>query len=394
MEFINKVSHSKLPNEIINDLLSNLSIEYDFAVIFTSQLDSSITEEVLAELRKRVHIKCVIGCTCAGVITTQHEIEREAATTLLLAKLPGVRIIPFYLNQLDLESLTTPESWHNYFEIFPNENPKFMILPDPFEFDINQLLIGFNKAYPGAPIFGGLASGAAQAGGNSLIYNDERISDGAVGVVFTGNINVDTIVSQGCRPIGENFIVTKAQENVVYEIAGRPLLKVLEEIVTSLPAQDQKLAQEAIFIGIAADEYNDNLKRGDFIIRGLIGIDPANGAGAIADYVRSGQTIQFHLRDASTATEDLNEMLSTQQKLEHGKKPRGALIFSCNGRGEYLFKQKDHDLKIIQRHVGVVPTSGFFCAGEIGPISGKNFIHAFTDSIALFYPQTDDAALA
>lgn len=386
MECLNKFSNSSDPHKIATDLVSELSGEYDFAVIFTAQLDSQTTNEVIRLIQEKIHIRCLIGCTCAGVICTQHEVERSAATSLFLAKLPEVRIVPFYLRQIDLEGLTRPEDWHNYLEVYPTENPKILILPDPFEFDINALLSSLNKAYPGAPVFGGLASGAAQAGENNLIFNHERVSDGAVGVVFTGNINIDTIVSQGCRPIGESYIVTKAQENVIYEVASQPLLKILEKEITKLSQKDQQLAQEAIFVGIAVDEYKDSLKRGDFLIRGLIGIDPSNGAGAVADYVKPGQTIQFHLRDAGTATEDLNAMLTSQQKLEHGKKPKGALVFSCNGRGEQLFKQKDHDLQILREHVGQVPTSGFFCAGEIGPIGGKNFVHGFTDSIAFFYP--------
>ena len=149
---------------------------------------------------------------------------------------------------------------------------------------------------------------------------------------------------------------------------------------------DRHLAQEAIFIGIAMNEYKDKFQRGDFLIRGVMGVEPESGAGAVGDHMHVGQTIQFHLRDARTANEDLHALLKQYMTKKQTTAAHGAFVFSCNGRGMNLFNEKDHDIKIIQHHLGPIPVAGFFCAGEIGPVGQTNFLHGFTNSMALFYP--------
>ncbi len=288
------------------------------------------------------------------------------------------------MRQVDLEVLNDPEDWYNFFEIYPNENPVFIALADPFMFDMNTFLQKINKIYPNCPTIGGMASGTFQPGENTLILNNQQLEDGLVGVILTGNVSVETVVSQGCRPIGETFIVTKAQENVIYELAGKNFFDVVQDVLHQATARDKLLAQEALFVGIAMDEYRHEFKRGDFLIRGLMGIDRDTGAGAIAESIRAGQTVQLHVRDANAAREDLQELLSSKQ-IKFKEKPKGALVFSCNGRGENLFREKNHDIKLIQQYLGPVPAAGFFCAGEIGPVCKTNFLHGFTNSIALFY---------
>ncbi len=161
-------------------------------------------------------------------------------------------------------------------------------------------------------------------------------------------------------------------------------MDVLQDVLHMTPARDKLLAQESLFVGIAMNEYRHEFKRGDFLIRGLVGIDRNLKAGAIADYIRPGQTIQFHVRDSQAATEDLQELLSLKRN-QFKERPKGALVFSCNGRGQNLFKEKNHDIRLIQQYLGPVPAAGFFCAGEIGPVCQTNFLHGFTNSIALFY---------
>lgn len=167
---------------------------------------------------------------------------------------------------------------------------------------------------------------------------------------------------------------------------GRPFYKVLEEVLKAGTDYDRHLAHEAIFVGIAMNEYKDQFKRGDFLIRGVLGVEPQSGAGVVGDHMHIGQTVQFHLRDARTANEDLHELLRQYKIKKHTVSAHGAFVFSCNGRGINLFKERDHDIKIIQHHLGPVPAAGFFCAGEIGPVGSINFLHGFTNSMALFYP--------
>lgn len=385
MEILNLISKSTNTPEIIRDLSFKTEGEYDLGLLFFSPRNRPHIEEVVEGLRKTLKIKNMIGCTGAGIIATDEEMERQPAVSLILAKFPQVMIRPFYIQQVQLDGLKEPKDWYEFLDVYPTENPIFILLPDPFNLNLNMLMSGLNRAYPKCPVVGGIASASNEPNGNTLFVGHEFYSDGAVGLILSGNLLVDTVVSQGCRPIGETFIVTKAKENIIYEIAGQNFFKVINEVVEKSNPRDKQLAQEAIFVGVAMDEYKDNFKRGDFVIRGLMGIDEKNGAGYLGDYIKTGQTIQFHVRDAQTATEDLNALLDQQQKTVQGKKPKGALLFSCNGRGEYLFRQKNHDITIIHNHVGKVPTAGFFCAGEIGPVGKSNFLHGFTDSLVLFY---------
>jgi small ligand-binding sensory domain FIST len=386
MEFKSLTSISTTTDAILLDLNQGLDKEYDLGILFFSKANYALVKEIVERLKKHTHIKNFIGCSSAGVIGSQEEIEHRAAVTLILAKLPGVKITPLSMQQAQFEKLTNKKDLYEYLEVFPNEKPVFLTFPDPFNFDMNSFLETVNGAFPGSPIIGGIASAGVEPKMNLLIINDEYYDEGMVGVVLTGDLRVEIVVSQGCRPIGQTYIVTKAEANIIYELAGKPFLQVLEEVLENAPDRDRRLAEEAILLGVAMDEYKHGYRRGDFLIRGLMGIDEKTGAGAIGDYIQSGQTIQFHVRDAESATEDLNELLIEYQNKSLDKKPKGALIFSCNGRGENLFKQKNHDINIIQKHIGPIPAVGFFCAGEIGPVGGHNFLHGFTDSIALFYP--------
>ncbi len=387
MEFISRITKANNRDQIGSELLANVAGEFDAGFLFVRPGAQTALSEIARVLREKVTIRHLVGCTGAGIIGNGEEIERQTAVALILGKLPAVKCLPFSLNQTQLEGLKSSEDWYHYFEIFPTEKPVFIALPDPFSFDTGRFLEGLNSAYPDCPVIGGLASAASAPGENSLILNEEERSDGVVGVILTGNIRVDTVVSQGCRPIGETFIVTKAEGNIIHRLAGRPFMEILEGILNSLSVNDQALAREAIFLGIAMNEYSQDFKRGDFLIRGLIGIDFKTKSGVIADRIQAGQTVQFHLRDALTAKDDLNALLSFHQAKAIAEKPKGALVFCCNGRGEHLFRTPNHDIGIIQNQIGPIPAAGFFCAGEIGPVGQNNFLHGFTNSIALFYPR-------
>lgn len=385
MEFISRLADTVEKDRIIDQLLAGVTGDFDLAVLFVAPFPPYDVEAIHQQIEKKIKVRNFLSCTCAGIIGNQHEIEGLPSAVLMLARLPDVEIRPFYLDQNQLDELKSPEDFYKFFEVYPNEKPNFLVLPDPFLMDANQFLYLINQAYPKCSVVGGLASGASQPRENVLMINKEIYQEGLAGVILTGNIAIETVVSQGCRPVGNTFIVTKAEENVIHELAGRPFYTVLKEVLDVATPRDKALAQEALFVGIAMNEYNHKFKRGDFLIRGVMGIDPESGAGAVGDYVHVGQTIQFHLRDAQTAQEDLTDLLANHKDDFDRHHLKGAFVFSCNGRGEGLFQVKDHDIRIIQQHIGPVPAAGFFCAGEIGPVGGINFLHGFTSSITLFY---------
>ncbi|MEI7997908.1 MAG: FIST N-terminal domain-containing protein [Candidatus Omnitrophota bacterium] len=384
MKFINRISEAQDQEQMLKDLAGDISGFFDLAILFITPWSTNDPVELYQDLAKRLSIKNFLCCTSAGIIGSEREIEGRPAASLLLAKLPGVTINTFYLNQAQLDGLKESVDLYNFFEIYPNEAPNFLVLPDPFAFDTNRFLKILNQAYKGTAVIGGLASAASSPQENFLIVNGLDYKEGIIGAVLNGAVKIDTVVSQGCRPVGETYIITKAQGNIIYELAGRPFYKVLEDVLKAGTDYDRLLAREAISIGIVINEYQEQFKHGDFLIRPVMAIDPKNGAGAIGDYITVGQTVQFHLRDAKTANEDLHELLK-QQKMKNVQTPQGALVFSCNGRGIGLFKEHNHDIGIIQAHLGPVPAAGFFCAGEIGPVTGINFLHGFTNSMALFY---------
>ncbi len=386
MEFINRITDATNEDQITADLLEGVEGDFDLAVLFVCPWQPYDPVELYESLRAGTHVRHFLCCTCAGIVGSEREIEGRPAASLMLVRLPGVKISPFYLNQAQLEDIHQPEDWYNFLDVYPNEKPNFLVFPDPFMFDGNTFLAGLNQAYKGAAIVGGLASAASNPNENVLILDGQIFSEGVIGVSLAGNIRIETVVSQGCRPIGDTFIITKAERNVIHELAGRQFYKVLEEVLNNGTAYDRHLASEAVFIGIAMNEYKDALKRGDFLIRGVMAIDPDSGAGAVGDYVHPGQTIQFHVRDAKTANEDLHALLNLHKAKPQSIAPHGAFVFSCNGRGMNLFNEHDHDIRIIQHHLGPIPAAGFFCAGEIGPVGGINFLHGFTNSMALFYP--------
>lgn len=240
----------------------------------------------------------------------------------------------------------------------------------------------FADELPGVPLLGGMASGGGP-GENRVFLNDDCFSDGAVAILLQGGPKVRSVVSQGCRPIGPTFLVTKSERNIVFELGGKPAIDRLREFLPELPERDQRLVQRGLHLGIAMSEYKPSFGRGDFLIANVIGADQQIGAIAIGNLVRPGQTVQFHIRDADTADEDLIHLLD-QHRAEQPSPTRAALLFSCNGRGTRLFDEPHHDARAIQQVLGQLPVAGFFAQGELGPVGGKNYIHGFTASVACF----------
>jgi small ligand-binding sensory domain FIST len=270
----------------------------------------------------------------------------------------------------------------------PPANPRLLLmLADPFTTPMDAVLEAFNAYFPGLPIIGGLASGSQRAGGNALLFNERVLNNGAIGVTFAGAFDVDIIVSQGCRPVGRPLTVTHAHENMIFSLEDQPPLAQIQELVLGFTPAERMLLQSGLFVGRAVHSQLETLGRGDFLIRGIIGLDQESGVMVVGDTIETGETVQFHLRDASTAVEDLEMMLAPQLFFDP---PCGGFLFSCNGRGTRLYDHPNGDIRTIQQVMGGIDLAGFFCAGEIGPIGDKNFLHGHTASLALFRPGSEE----
>jgi len=383
--------------EVCENLRELLPGEASLALVFISNAFASEHSRLMPLLQERLSVPALIGCGGGGVIGMNQqrealELEGSAALSITLAHLPGVDVKAFHVSSEALPDLDSPpDAWAQAIGVSPAVGPQFIILADPFSAGINDLLQGLDYAYPGSVKVGGLASGDRQRSGSSLFCNYRLYREGTVGVALSGNIVMETIVAQGCRPIGPTFRVTEGERNILLALSesdvesalggggkSRPPLELLREMVASLSEKDRELAEHSLFVGIARDEFKLQLQHGDFLIRNLLGVDPKAGAIAIGDRVRLGQRIQFHLRDAQASAEDLDLLLQRYQKQSAKGAAAGALMFACMGRGEGLYGHPNFDSQLFQRYLDDIPLSGFFCNGEIGPVGGNTFLHGYT----------------
>jgi len=229
---------------------------------------------------------------------------------------------------------------------------------------------------PGMPVVGGMASAARAPGGNRLVIDDRVVTAGAVGAFLGPDVEVATVVSQGCRPVGSPFVVTRAEQNIVYELAGRAAVERMQQVAAGLSDEDRELLADLVQIGRVIDESKLDFGPGDFLVRTVIGADPNSGALRVGDIVEVGSTAQFQVRDAVSADQDLRRMVD-------GRTADAALLFTCNGRGTHLFPEPHHDAFVVSESLAGAPVAGMFCAGELGPIGGHNFMHGFTASVVL-----------
>ncbi len=359
----------------------------DLAVTFVSEQHQREYERLPALVRGELAPRCLVGCSAGGVVGGGHEIERQAGVSLTVAVLPDVAVTPFHLESDVLPARTAPAAaWEQSTGIATARASALVLLPDPFTFDAETLVAGLDVAYPASPKIGGLASGGREPGANALYLGDAVYRSGAVGIALAGNVELDTVVAQGCRPIGEPMFVTRADQNVLYALDGQPALGVLQQLLADADARDRKLFANSLFLGVVMKEQ-EAYRQGDFLVRNLLGIDGKSGAIAVGAPLRTGMVVQFHLRDAETSAHDLDAVLARYR--EHPRRPpAGALIFSCLGRGEQLYGEPDHDTRALHRHLGPVPLGGFFCNGEIGPVHGTTFLHGYTSAFGLFRSRT------
>jgi small ligand-binding sensory domain FIST len=350
----------------------------DLAFLFVAPQFEDELETILQSANASLGGGTLLGCVAGGVIGGSREVEDAPAVAAWAGVLPGVTVRPFTLTYSEEEE-------HGVFdglEEVPTRAPDsvLVMLADPYTFPAHLLLDHLNEHAPGLPIVGGMASGGIVAGRTRLIYDDEILADGAVGAILEGARGATALVSQGCRPVGETFAITRAERNVVFELGGQPAVKRIEELYATATERDQLLMRRGLHVGQATNELKAELGRGDFVIRNLVGIDQEKGAIAISDMAEVGQTIQFQVRDADSAREDLRATLDTQRD----SPVAAALLFSCNGRGLGMFGQPDHDIGAVRGAFGDIPVAGFFAAGELGPVGGRNFVHGFTASMLLF----------
>lgn len=346
------------------------------AVLLASRSHADEAADLLEAVQETAEPPALIGCVAQAIVAGRHELEDESAVAVWLAS-----ALPAETFHLDFVRTGSGAVLTGY-RFDRTAHDLYLLLPDPYTFPSNLLIEHLNSDRPGTTVVGGVVSGGLAPGNTRLFCDRNVLHSGLVGVRLPGAHAVP-IVSQGCRPIGNPYIVTGASGAVITELGGRPPLLRLREIVEGMPREEQKLVNEGLQIGIVVDEHLAAPGQGDFMIRGLLGADPSSGAIEIGEAVEVGATVQFQVRDAAAADKDL--CLAVQRAVAGlPGRPVGALLFTCNGRGRRMFGVADHDASTIEEMLGDIPLAGFFAAGEIGPIGGRNALHGFTASMVLF----------
>jgi small ligand-binding sensory domain FIST len=355
-----------------------LGVDADLAVVFASHSHLDAIDDALAVVDELIGPRNLIGCCAQGVVGSGREVEVGAGASVWAAALPGAEVETFHV-------VARPEADGAVIDGLPDPGGAdlALLLSDPITFPVERLLDSLALEQPGLPVVGGIASGARSVEDAVLFHGREPLEDGAVGALLRG-VDVLPCVSQGAAPIGPEMVVTASEENLVLELASKPALEKLGEVIAELDPRERALAATGLLLGVVIDENKPAYGRGDFLIRGLLGADQSTGALAIGDRPRVGQTVRFHVRDARSADEDLHAALALQTEALGGRRPSGALLFTCNGRGSHMFSVPNHDAGALDKSLDGAPVSGFFCAGEIGPVGGRNFLHGFTATIALF----------
>ena len=358
---------------------AELAAEVSCGIVFFSPDYIEFLGDFLELLRVYGRVPLLIGCTGAGLIGTGKEAEDRSGFSFQLLSLPQTRITAFEFTQRQVEESSGPDFWHAASGVDARSVDVWITLANPLRLDSERWLGAWNGAYPGVPSIGGLAGGDSE---NIVICHDGRAINGdGIALALSGGVGVRTVVSQGCRPIGEPLTITGAKQNLLLSLGSKPAYGVLNTVFNGLTKQEKDRARNNLFAGLAMSEYLEDYKRGDFLIRNILGADPEAGAVAIGGPVRVGQTLQYQLRDRDSADEDLRELCHAVD--EDGVRPFASLLFACAGRGRGLFNIPDHDAGVLAEIFGAHPSAGFFCNGEIGPVGTQNHLHAYTASMLL-----------
>jgi small ligand-binding sensory domain FIST len=378
-------SSARAESEVVDALRAGLGGRApDLVLAFATHHHGSALEELGPRIARATGARALAGCTGESVVGAGREIEQQPALSLFGAILPETRVEVFQVRATQRGDAAFE------FSAFPRlvdrARASMLVFGEPYSFPMDAWLTYLDATLPGVRAIGGMASGGSGPGQNLLISHDGLHEQGLLGVLIEGATEVCTVVSQGCRPVGKPWVITACEQNVVQKLGGRPALDVLMSTLGELGPVDQRAFRRGPFVGLAIDAAKSVFERGDFLVRGILGLSEGEKVFAVGEHVRRGQTLQFLVRDAASAGEDLRHSMRAQGV---GDAAIGALLFSCNGRGSRLFKQPDHDATCVLAGLErQVPLAGFFAAGEVGPVGGRNFLHGFTAAVAILRRRT------
>lgn len=373
-------SSARAEAEVVDALRAGLGGRApDLVLAFATHHHGSALEELGPRIARATGARALAGCTGESIVGAGREIEQSPALSVFGAILPETRVEVFRVQAT--QRADAAFEFDALPRIAERARASLVVFGEPYSFPMDAWLAHLDAAAPGVPAVGGMASGGSGPGQNLLISHEGLHEQGLLGVLIEGATELRAVVSQGCRPVGKPWVITACQQNVVEKLGGKPALDVLMTTLAELGPADQRAFRRGPFVGLAIDATKQVFTRGDFLVRGILGLSEGEKVFAVGEHVRRGQTLQFLVRDAASAGEDLRLLMSAHGGSEAAM---GALLFSCNGRGSRLFSKPDHDATcVLDGLARAVPLAGFFAAGEVGPVGGRNFLHGFTASVAI-----------
>ena len=358
----------------------------DLVIAFVSAAYGAAIERLPQLLRPLLGDGLLFGCNAGGLIGGGTEEEDEPGIALLCGHLPDASLAAVHLEQATLPPLAASrENWWRRLDLGAESGASFVLLADPGTIDAEACARGLDRAFPGSSVIGGLASGVLEPGTAQLLTGEGIQRSGAMLLTLTGNVVIDPVVAQGCRPIGDPLFVTACEGNLVNELDGRRPKDLLTSLFAQLDEADRARFGDALCIGIALPGPRQVVGAGDFLMRNVLGLDPETGALWIGSRIARNTVVQFHLRDGRSAGQELEARLV--ESLQGRLPPQAALLFACAGRGRSLFGVTGHDSGMLRRMIDI-PVAGMFSAGEIAPIQGATFVHGFTSVFGLIRPRT------
>jgi len=358
--------------------------EPTFAQLFTTPECSRHAKDIMEIVQIYAHAPTIVGCSASGLIADQQEIEGEAGFCIALHHFPETQVRALHLPLHLFDTPQRVEQLRTALGPAPQDVNAWTLFASSESIGSEAWLPDWDQATERHTTIGGFACADPNGNESTLYLNGAVLTEGAVALGLEGAVTIEPLVSQGCRPVGSPWIITQAHDNVIHQIGNRPILEVLRDTLENMSHKEQQQARGNIFIGLVLDEYKNNFRAGDFLVRNLAAIDPKTGAVAIATPLRIGQNLQFQIRDATTASADFEQHLQAKAKALSGRAIYGSCLCDCIGRGTSLYGVPDHDVGIIHDIYPDLPIVGLFCNGEFGPSKNRTLLHGYAASLGLF----------
>lgn len=378
-------------DSLLHATLDGQTTAPDLVVIFPSSAYADDYPDLIRDVWQRSGAGCLIGSSSRGVIAGSVCYESEPSISMLALWLPGATLTPVRLHQSMLDAFDDPDLQEGLYGPPAAETRGWILFADPYRMDAQDAVRRLRTRYPGVPVVGALASTLKQDRQVWVFFDDQVFDEGGVALAIGGPYDLQVVVSQGGDPIGEPWTITGAERNLITSISNRPAVDVMRETINALPRDVGLEVERNLMLGFPVDEYQEQFHRGDFVIRGLLGIDEERGALVVGSLPRCGQTVQFQLRDAGSSALDLQQVLVDARALVGESDVVAGMICTCKGRGSAMFGRPDHDARAVRAAFRDLPFAGMFSFGEIGPVRGVPALNGFAMSLGVIVHRTENS---